>query len=81
MSYSDCRFSQNRGSMPKKIPKRSAVSAVMGRRAFTSSLIRPGGKSMPAAARRTAAQPGGPCSKAFQDHTGQSLRAWFTSPP
>ncbi len=30
MSYSDCRFSQSRGSMPKNIPSQSAVSAVMG---------------------------------------------------
>lgn len=39
MSYSDCRFSQNLGSMPKYIPSRSAVSAVMGRWPPIRSLI------------------------------------------
>lgn len=52
MSYSDCRFSQNLGSMPKKIPSRSAVSAVMGRWPFTSSLIRLGETPMSAASWR-----------------------------
>jgi hypothetical protein len=42
MSYSACRFSQERGSIEKNSLKRSAVSALMGRCPFTNSLMRLG---------------------------------------
>jgi hypothetical protein len=42
MSYSLCRFNQKRDSMPKNSPRRSVVSATIGRLPFTSSLMRLG---------------------------------------
>jgi hypothetical protein len=51
MSYWLCRSNQNWALLPKYRPRRTAVSAVMERRPFKMSVIRPDGTPMSSASR------------------------------